>query len=241
VHALGLCPVSSQHRRLRQPHLLGSGVSFTHASSARIFSIEECVRGIRQSQLLVNQIESSISSPLDLRLVGLRFWDVRVWLARRIGFPSENLYIPVRQTIWSELFFVSAGEIMAFMAVVIDDLRDSFTMATTWRVRSPHRRVFSGPLIAALKFNSLNHNPNDIRHDNNYGKSEPPCVPPIGQIPNLLSPIPAQRASFRVSHGDTWGTRWEFQNVIRYDPIWAGAFRRRVEKVAVHLENPRVP
>ena len=28
------------HRTLRQPHLLGSGVSFTHASSRRIFSIE---------------------------------------------------------------------------------------------------------------------------------------------------------------------------------------------------------
>jgi hypothetical protein len=27
-------------------HLFGSGVSFTHASSARIFSIEELVRGI---------------------------------------------------------------------------------------------------------------------------------------------------------------------------------------------------
>src|SRR5215471_9179008 len=32
----GLRPVSSQHRRLRHPHLFGSGVSFTHASSARI-------------------------------------------------------------------------------------------------------------------------------------------------------------------------------------------------------------
>jgi hypothetical protein len=34
---------------LRQPHLLGSGVSVTHASSARIFSIEEFARGIRIS------------------------------------------------------------------------------------------------------------------------------------------------------------------------------------------------
>jgi len=31
------CPVSSQHRRFRQPHLFGSGVSFTHTSSAAAF------------------------------------------------------------------------------------------------------------------------------------------------------------------------------------------------------------
>ncbi len=46
AHAPGLWPVSSQYRTLRQPHLLGSGGSFTHASSARIFSMEEDVRGI---------------------------------------------------------------------------------------------------------------------------------------------------------------------------------------------------
>src|SRR5262249_7546945 len=34
-----------EQRTLRQPHFFGSGVSFTHASSARIFSIEEYVRG----------------------------------------------------------------------------------------------------------------------------------------------------------------------------------------------------
>jgi hypothetical protein len=31
---------------LRQPHLLGAWVSFTQASSARIFSIEEYARGM---------------------------------------------------------------------------------------------------------------------------------------------------------------------------------------------------
>ena len=30
-----------EQRTLRQPHFFGSGVSFTHVSSARIFSIEE--------------------------------------------------------------------------------------------------------------------------------------------------------------------------------------------------------
>src|SRR5262249_5837860 len=35
----GLCPVSSQKMRLRQPHFFGSGVSFTQESSARIASM----------------------------------------------------------------------------------------------------------------------------------------------------------------------------------------------------------
>src|SRR5262245_18877400 len=41
--------VRDLHRTLRQPHLFGSGVSVTHASSARIFSMEEWVRGIVHS------------------------------------------------------------------------------------------------------------------------------------------------------------------------------------------------
>jgi hypothetical protein len=41
AQAFGQCPVSSQQRRLRQPHLFGSGVSLTQASSARIFSMCE--------------------------------------------------------------------------------------------------------------------------------------------------------------------------------------------------------
>src|SRR5262245_49105643 len=41
-------------------------VLFTQASSARILSIDECVGGIRQSQLSASQIESSILSHLFL-------------------------------------------------------------------------------------------------------------------------------------------------------------------------------
>jgi len=41
-----LCHDCSQHRTLRQPQLLGSGVSLTHVSSERILSIEEQVRAI---------------------------------------------------------------------------------------------------------------------------------------------------------------------------------------------------
>ena len=37
-------PLSSQQRTFRQPHLLGSGVSFTQASSARILSMLMRVR-----------------------------------------------------------------------------------------------------------------------------------------------------------------------------------------------------
>src|SRR5262245_49206572 len=54
THAPGLCPVSSQHRRLRQPHLLGSDVSFTQASSARILSIEERCEAFFIAGLLLN-------------------------------------------------------------------------------------------------------------------------------------------------------------------------------------------
>src|SRR5262249_36887376 len=39
-------------RALWQPHLFGSGDSFTHTSSARIFSIVESVRGILPTSML---------------------------------------------------------------------------------------------------------------------------------------------------------------------------------------------
>src|SRR5215471_2327223 len=54
------CPVCAQQRRCRQPETLGSAGSLTHASSARILSIEEEVRGI--TDRMMRGVQSGISN-----------------------------------------------------------------------------------------------------------------------------------------------------------------------------------
>ena len=47
-----------------------------------------------------------------------------------LGSLRKTCHIPVRRTIRSERFIMCAGEIVAVMAVVVDDLRGSSTALT---------------------------------------------------------------------------------------------------------------
>src|SRR5262245_28576645 len=99
----GLWPISSQHRTFRQPHLFGSGVSATHASSVRIFSRCVCVRGIDPFRMM------EVSRTLLLR--GKEVW-------RRTRGPAT---VVTRGVVWGPLIW-SAADLVDCVVGYRDDI-----------------------------------------------------------------------------------------------------------------------